>query len=411
MVVPAAIHTVGRLLFSFGFILAVSCLPDAAGAQTPPVPAPPRPERAAGSQADGIGVLVRRLEQATAAGDRAAVLALGEPAISRPSFEDFALTVTTPTPTRVVMFERDRAPLAGGRSQRLIVEIFAERGMEARLGTWRLDVSPGPADADPWRIVAVSRLSVVSGLYRLSLNPAKQYDIHNLSVRAPDLTIEMPSGRAFVAETPDGPSAVVLLGRGQMRFTPPDQAERTQVRIFSGADALVADIDMAFLRLSPAEFESRFGAGALRPRAVNPGDLRTANSVFNEYVGRTLQIDLSDISRDRWSLNPSYGDLIAELRTRRFGTLTYARSGADAEDITVFDRRRRRNISLYASAAKLAQRGRFYSEDDRTDYDVLSYDIDAEFAPDRGTIEGTTRMRLKVRADGVSSLTAAATFA
>ena len=127
--------------------------------------------------------------------------------------------------------------------------------------------------------------------------------------------------------------------------------------------------------------------------------------MFNDYVGRTLQIDLSDISRDRWSLNPSYGDIIAELRTRKFGTLTYARSGSDAEDITVFDRRRRRNISIYASAAKLAQRGRFYSEDDRADYDVLSYDIDAEFTPDRGTIEGTARVRLKMRADGVSSLT------
>ena len=41
------------------------------------------------SQADGIGVLVRRLEQASAAGDRSAVLALADPAISRPSFEDF----------------------------------------------------------------------------------------------------------------------------------------------------------------------------------------------------------------------------------------------------------------------------------------------------------------------------------
>jgi Peptidase family M1 domain len=392
-------RTVHPLLFA----LAVSCLPaGAAAAQTPAGSTAPR---AAGAQADGIALIIRRLEQATAAGDRAAILALGTQNISRPSFEDFASTLTSPRPTRVAMFERDRAPLAGGRSQRLIVEIFSERGIEARLGTWRLDVSPGDADADPWRIAAVSRLSVVTGLYRLSLNTAKQFDVHNLSVRATDLTIEMPSGRAFVAETPDGTSAVVLLGRGRMRFTPPDLAERTQVRIFAGDEALVADIDMAFLRLSPAEFESRIDPASLRPRAVNPADLRTAISVFNEHVGRTLQIDLSDISRDRWSLNPSYGDLIAELRTRKFGTLTYARSGGDAEDVTVFDRRRRRNISIYASAAKLAQRGRFYSEDDRADYDVLAYDVDAEFAPDRGSLEGTARLKLKMRTDGASSLT------
>ena len=162
---------------------------------------------------------------------------------------------------------------------------------------------------------------------------------------------------------------------------------------------------MAFLRCSPAEFASRFDPASLRPTAVDPGALRNATSVFNDLVGRTLQLDLSDISRERWSLNPSYGDLIAELRTRKFGTLTYARSGGDAEDVTVFDRRRRRNVSIYASAAKLAQRGRFYSEDDRADYDVLSYDIDAEITPDRGFIEGTAKVKLKVRADGISSLT------
>src|SRR4029453_15434478 len=109
----------------------------------------------------------------------------------------------------------------------------------------------GDAAADPWRIAAVSRLSVVTGLYRLSLDTATEYDITNLVVRAPDLTIDMPSGRAFIGSTPDGPTPMVLLGRGRMTFSPPDRAERTQIRILSGRDELVEEIDMAFLRFSP----------------------------------------------------------------------------------------------------------------------------------------------------------------
>lgn len=363
--------------------------PAEAAAQTPP--------------RDGVATLLRRLEQAAAAADAQAILALGEPATSRPSFEDFASTLTTPAPTRLVLNERDRAPLEG-RGQRLIVEVFSESGIEGRLGTWRVDVRPGAAASDPWRIAAVSRLSIITGLYRLSLNPAKQYDIHNLTVHAPDLAIDMASGRAFVAETPDGATALVLLGRGRMRFTPPDPAERTQVRIFGGQETLVADIDMAFLRLSPGEFASRVDAEALRPRPVVAADLRAATTVFNDYVGRTLQVDLSDLSRDRWSLLPSPGDFIGELRTRKFGTLTYTRSASEAEDITLFDRKERHNISVYASPEKLAQRGRFYSEDDGLDYDILTYDIDAEFTPDRGTMDGNARIRLKILSDN-SSLT------
>jgi hypothetical protein len=353
---------------------------------------------------DGVAPLLRRLEQAAAAGDRAGIRALGDPGISQPSFEDFAASLASPQPSRIVVNERDRAALPNN-DLRLVVEVFAERGIEGRLGTWRVDVRAGAAPTDPWRIAAVSRLSIVTGLYRLSLDAAAQYDVHDLVVHAPDLALEMPSGRAFVAATPDGPTALVLVGRGRIRFTPPDPAERSQVRIFSGADALETDIDLAFLRFSPFEFASLFNGASLRQRPVNAADLRRATGIFDDLVGRTLQVDLEAISGDRWSLTPSQGDVIAELRTRKYGLLTYARSGSEEEDISVFDRKRRRNISVYTSAAKLAERGRFYSEDDRVDYDVLSYDLDLQMNPERAWIDGTARIRMRIRSDGTSSLT------
>ena len=359
---------------------------------------------AAQPAADSVSALLERLERAAIAGDRGAVLALGDPAISRPSFEDFAGALTSPRASRVVVNERDRAAVQGG-TLRLVVEVFAERGIEGRLATWRVDVRGGAEAIDPWRIAAVSRLSVATGLYRLSLNTATEYDIHNLVVRAPDLALDIPAGRAFVAETEDGPTAIVLLGRGRMKFTPPDAAERSQIRIFARSDELDAEIDMAFLRFAPSEFESLFKPASLRPRPATGSGLRNATNIFNELIGRSLQVDLADLSEDRWSLTPAYGDVIAEVRTRRFGVLTYARSASEAEDITLFDRRRRRNISLYTSAEKLALRGRFYSEDDRLDYDVLAYELDLQLNPDRIWIEGTARMQIRIRSDATTSLT------
>ena len=350
---------------------------------------------------DGIAPLVRQLEHAAAAADAPGILALGAASISRPSFEEFARSITTPAPTRLLLTERDRAPLEGG-GQRLIVEVFSEHGIEARLGTWRVDVRPGAAAADAWHIAAVSRLSIVTGLYRLALNPAKQYEIHNLTVHAPDLVVEMTSGRAFVAETSEGPTALVLLGRGRMQFAPPDPAERTQIKIFGGAESLAVDIDTAFIRLYPGEFASRVDGGALRPCAVDPANLRAATAIFNAHVGQSLQVDLSDLSHDRWSLLPSPGDFIGELHSRKYGTLTYTRSGSEAEDITLFDRKQRRNISVYASPEKLARRGRSFSEDSTLDYDVLAYDIDAEFIPERGTVEGRATITLRMLAESAS---------
>ena len=103
------------------------------------------------------------------------------------------------------------------------------------------------------------------------------------------------------------------------------------------------------------------------------------------------------MSRETWSLLPQPGDFVAEVRTRRFDDLTYARSSGEAEDVTMFQRARKRNISAYASEQKLQSRGRFFDEDDLVDYDVLDYDIDASFYPEREWMEGRTRMRLRVK--------------
>ena len=64
--------------------------------------------------------------------------------------------------------------------------------------------------------------------------------------------------------------------------------------------------------------------------------------------------------------------------------------------MSFFDRRRKKNIAVYASREKLETRGRFYSEDDSIDYDVTSYDIQADFSPERLWIDGRAKMSLKI---------------
>jgi hypothetical protein len=374
-------------------VLACLCLARVSSGQPPPTPP------------DAIEKLVARLEQALAAEDRAGLLSLTIKDTDASSLDDF-MAAAGERPTRVVVKERDRLPLEGGR-QEVLLEVFVEHGVEAQLATWRMMLRP-PLDKtakSEWKIERLEPVSNVSGLFRLALDTKRQFDVKNLVLKGTDLTIEMATGTAFIAEIPEGPTAIVLLGRGRMRFAPPDEAERTQVRIFTGADDLQSEFDGAFIRLRPSEYESRFKAESLVPRGVVPSDAKRASEVFEEYISKSLQLDLTDLSRDRWSLIPSSGDLIAEVRTRRFGSLTYARSGSEAEDVTVFDRRRKRNISIYASAAKLASRGRFYSEDDLVDYDILTYEIDATFSPERYWLSGNVSMRVKVRASAMTTMT------
>jgi hypothetical protein len=371
------------------------------------------PPSARAQAQDGIGLLVQRMEQAVAGGDEAAYRELFATSVSPERADAMAADTIATGVTRAVVRERDRAEIlgSGGNAYRLVVELFTERGAQARVWTLRVEVSrqpsPPPSEAipDTWLITGQERLTSVDGLYRLSLDPATQLDATDLVISAEDVELRMSRGSVFVARAGTGVTALVLLGDGLMRFTPKPQAERGQVRIFCGKEVLEAPFSAAFVRLNPGTMDDHVRAAALTERAVDASRFRQATAVFAVEIVKSFGLDLSDLSRDTWSLVPGYGDFLAEVRTRRHGTLTYARSSFEAEDISLFDRARRRNISVYASERKIQSRGRFYDEDQLVDYDVLSYDIDAAYEPQREWLDGRVRMQIKVRSFALTTLT------
>jgi len=352
----------------------------------------------------GIDRLVSAIERAVAAGDPDALRALARPDVPPAILNEFVQSLTTPKATHSAVKERDRAALEPGRV-RLLLETLTDRDAEGRVTTWRLDVEPTGSAADPWTIVHVERLSMISGLYRLALDATTEYDVNNLVISGPDLTLSLPSGQAFLSKTRDGPTAVVLLGRGRLEFSPKADAERGQVRIFSGAEALKTDFGAVFLRVPPHEFDARIASGALTPRPVDAAHLRRASQVFDTYLPKSFQLGLDDLSAARWSLTPSANDLVAEIVTARYGALTYARANSEPEDISFFHRRSHRNIAVYPSDEKLATRGRFFSEDERRDYDVTHYEIETSFVPERLWIDGTARLSIHTRSSYFSTLT------
>ncbi|MBI1874580.1 MAG: hypothetical protein HYS05_11960 [Acidobacteria bacterium] len=360
---------------------------------------------------DGVGRLLAKLQNALASDSPAAFLAIVSPLADRPRAEGFAAGAFLPGATHAVVVERDRRALAGtrpGEGFLLMIDVFVEAAKTARVATWRLEVQRagnGRSSQDAWEIAGQETLASVDGLHRLALNRDKQFHARNLRIRAEDIELRLADGAVYQAETADGVTALLLVGSGEIDFHPAPATERGQIRIFAGAEKLVTGFRAAFVRLNPIEFDDRLSPDALVPERVDPGTLRTADGIFQEELGKSYGIDLSHVSQHTWSLVPPIGDFLAEVRTRRFGTLTFTRSRSEPEDITVFNRVQHRNIAVYASQDKLARRGRFYDEDDFSEYDILDYQIAAAFDPERNWMEGRARLVLKVRALAFSTFT------
>ena len=340
------------------------------------------PVAAQTAEAPAYASLIAALEQAVLAGDSTAYLSLTSATADRNAAEAFARENLYPGMDRVTVSPRFRVPLEDlpeDTGYDLTVEVFSESGIRGQLETWQLEVVREEEDGG-WRIRDQTHVDSVDHLRHLSLTPTKQYAADNLVVRSEDLSLTL-TGSVFVAETELGVTALVLLGKGIMRFTPQPEAERGQVRIFSGDETLETQFEAAFIRVHPDLFRSRVITSALVDQAVDSDTLREARKVFDEFIGRSFTVDLSDVSDRLWSLVPGVGSFLAEVRTRRHGTLTYAQSAQQPEDISLSKHETNQIISLYPSARKRASQGRYFAEDDAVQIDVLDYDITASFEP------------------------------
>ena len=363
--------------------------------------APARAQTA--SVSDGISVALRELERILTTSDSKAYKHLLFSGATVNTSADFLDEWLQPGATRAVVRERLRVETPNvpeGQGYDVYIDTLVESGRNGRVGTFVINFRREGTD---WRIAGLNVLTTIRGLYRLSLTPEKQYNVVNLALSAEDFELRVPSGVAFVAETDAGVTGIVVLGRGEMTFSPTPQSEKGQVRIYSGGDTHQARFSSLYLRAHPSEFDRRLDVTAFHARDVDPRDLRRAESVFQENLPNSYGIELADLSRDKWSVIPKFGDIVSEMQADRTH-LTYMKSVSDPEDIRFFDRTRSRTIAIYPSKEKLATRGPFFSEDDHTDFDIVNYDIDASLDPRREWIDGKATVMVTPRRGSISSI-------
>jgi len=353
-------------------------------------------------------VMVRKFERALNAGDRAGLRVLFAASVPESQIEQYTNDLLINGAVRTTLRERARAPLEGappGDGFTLIIEFFIETAGKARILTAGMDIRRPPGgDIESWRFVGAEGLTSVEGLYKIRVNTNRPFTARNLEITSEDLVVALHEGTVYLVECDEGVTGLVLIGRGEVRFSPTSAAERGQVKLFSGNETLTSPFEEAYIRLSPSDYEKRVTTASLTAGAPQERLTRRALDIFARESTKSFNVDLQDLSSDAWYLLPPADDFLAEVDTRRFDALTFTRSSQQAEDITLFRRKDRRTIALYPSVAKLAARGRFYSDDALRDYDVLDYSIDASVDPERQTIQGRARLAIRVRSTALSNV-------
>jgi hypothetical protein len=271
------------------------------------------------------------------------------------------------------------------------VRIREPRG---RVDQWAFQMDRGPKG---WTVTERRASGQMDGLVHLSLDP-QGFRADGLTLRLPDFELHMERGTLFMPPPELGPTMLAFVGEGRVRVSPRPPTEMEQLRQFSGAPELSERVRTAFVRLHPADLHRWVQPATFEPDPTAGKRVNAAQELFRDHAFRTFVLDAA-VPGSPWWLLPGLGDAVVTFETSKRGTLTYALSGSEPEDITLFDRTRRLQVLLYPSEGRPAR----YNEDDVRPFEILSHDLRVRFEPTRLGLEGEDTMLVKVT-EGASTL-------
>lgn len=267
------------------------------------------------------------------------------------------------------------------------VQVFTVTEPRARVEYWQLFLEPR---GSRWAIVGRQASGGMEGLIHLPLGP-KAWRVRGVSLHVEDFELLMENGTLFSTPPSVGPTALVFVGRGRVRFTPRPPGERDQLRQFCGHPKLDREVKWAFVRLDPAAFPRLLDTSRLEPEPA-PGRRREeAEKRWRERSEKSFLVD-APLPRSPWWLYPNEGDALVDFPWKRGRVLTFSLARGEPEDVNLFERDRRLRICSYPSAGRPTR----YSVDDGRVADVLHHDLVARFDPRGYQMSAVDTIRLRL---------------
>ena len=373
----------------FWILLLPLLLPGPASAQAGSAQAAPEPP----------AVFVERLQGQLQSRDMAAYLAAFKPGL-RPDerarlgvyFDDLAMT-------GVVL---GTAGVQGGAdgTTRVFVQAYFDNDQSAIIESWTLFLEWG---GGAWTVDRLDVTATRTRLYKVRIPAERAVRARRVEVSHADIRFVFTDAAVFYDNLDGIETALVVVGRGRVAFTPGDANEKHQLELIYKKDRIEDDIESLFVRCSSGAFASHIvvtedEGGA----AVSAAERTKAAGVFARNYPNSFTIE-SSIGGNLLSFLPQGEEAVLQFKARKAGDMVYIYYPFSDDEVSLYDLGKQRIVCLYAPAqGSPALKRMFLSFDEK--FDVRSYALDLSFAPAAFYLSARARIEVVPKVDLLESL-------
>jgi hypothetical protein len=284
---------------------------------------------------------------------------------------------------------------------RVFLQAFYQNVHTALIESWTLTLEKR---AGAWVVVHKDVTGTMTTLYKVHI-PSERFErARRVEVTHQDIRIAFEDAAVFYDNVPGLETALVIVGKGTVDFSPADPNEQHQLELLYKNQELRDNIDSLFVRCSSSFFASNIviERDEASP-AVSSKERDRAAAVFSRNYRRSFTIE-SSFDGGLLSFLPQGDEAVLEFKARKAGEMTYVYYPFSDDEVSLFDDGKARIVSLYSPerAADPPLRKFFISFEEK--FDIRSYAIDLSYTPATSFLSAKARIEVVPKVDLLDSL-------
>lgn len=286
---------------------------------------------------------------------------------------------------------------------RVYAQVLFQCSYSLNVENWQMSL--GKAE-DRWRILKKERIGAVSELYRIQIPADRTERAASVDIRHADVHIAFENAAVFYDNIPDKETALLVIGKGRLRFSPSSPVEKHQLQLLYDREELDDRLEYVFVRCSNSFFRDNIQIhateGKPRPQVTND-ERELASAVFARNYPRSFAIE-SSFENGLLSTLPQGDEAVFEFKGSKSGEMAYIYFPFAEEEINLFDRAKNRTVCLYSTEQQNGEKLRRFFVDINEKYDLRHYDIDVDYHPQRAYLSVKARIHVSSKFGDLETL-------
>lgn len=250
-----------------------------------------------------------------------------------------------------------------------------------------------------WMVSKKDMVGSVSTLYKIKIPSERVERVKSIEIEHVDLKLVFKDALVFFDNIPELETALLVVGKGHVTFTPSDPEERHQLDLIYKKSSLDDELSYAYLRISNYFFQNnvRIEKGK-DDYKVSDLEKNNAYSLFSKHYPNSFTIEHS-LTKELYSTLPQGEEAVIDFNGKKYGSLTYIYTPFSDEEVHLYRSRDEKIINLYSSFVGDKTKRMVVTFGEM--FNVANYKIDIDFNPTQSFLSGKAEVEIKPKVDSL----------